>query len=93
VLAIVCAPRLTSALARTVDVRVNAASDARFDAIGVTAAMTHAHLAIEKIRTELRPKATYGWSIYLPLNSMASWPYAGCEVHALRYPTNAASSA
>jgi hypothetical protein len=34
VLAIVYAPRLTSALAMTVDACVNAAIDARFDAIG-----------------------------------------------------------
>jgi hypothetical protein len=43
----------------TVDVCVNAAIDARFDAIGGTTALTNAHLAIEKIRTELKPHEDY----------------------------------
>jgi len=79
----------------TVEVCVNAAIDARFDAIGGTAEMTNAHLAIEKIPTELKPHEGYlrGGPLTFRFNSVASWPYAGCEVHALRYPLNAASPA
>jgi hypothetical protein len=55
--------------------------------------MTDALHAIEKIPTELKPHEGYlrGGPLTFRFNSMAWWPYAGCEVHALRYPTNAAS--
>ncbi len=57
--------------------------------------MTDARHSIEKIRTELKPHEGYlrGGPLTFRFNSVASWPYAGCQVHTLRYPINAASSA
>ena len=57
--------------------------------------MTDARHSIEKIRTELNPHKGYLWGgpLTFRFNSVASWPYAGCKVHTLRYPIKAASSA